>query len=397
MSNMDESQKIYWVWLQHALGAGSAKPRRMLDAFDSVRAFYDAGRREWTALGIFTQRELGLMETYSLDDAARLLEECARLGHQVLTPESENYPQCLKDIHSPPCVLYVKGELPDVDVAPAIAVVGTRDATLSGRKIAFYFGFQLAKAGAVVVSGGAKGIDTAAHKGALQAGGKTICVLGCGLEYPYLRENAGLRASIAQSGALLSEYPLQTPSSKMAFPIRNRIISGLCAGTLVVEAAAKSGSLITADLALEQGRDVFAVPCGIDNPVSGGVNNLIKNGAVPVSNAADILEQYLFRFPGKIRLNRGENAARMLGPVSSAPKKPKGDKSEEKPEHVPDIGGFSADAAAVYALLSGEPVHISALEARTGLPVPRLLGALTELELGGKIEAYGGRRYSLPK
>ena len=394
---MDESQKIYWIWLQHALGGGGAKPRRVLETFDSVRSFYGAGRREWTALGIFTQRELGLMETYSLGEAERLLEECARLGHQVLTPESENYPRCLKDIHSPPCVLYVKGELPDVDETPAVAVVGTRDATLSGRKIAFYFGFQLAKAGAVVVSGGAKGIDTAAHKGALQAGGKTVCVLGCGLEYPYLLENAGLRESVAQSGALLSEYPPQTPSSKMAFPIRNRIIAGLCAGTLVVEAAAKSGSLITADLALEQGRDVFAVPCGIDNPVSGGVNNLIKSGAVPVSNAADILEQYRSRFPGKIHLSGGENAARTLATASAAPKKPKGEKPEEKPEHAPEIVGFSADASAVYALLSGEPVHLSALEAQTKIPMPRLLGALTELELGGKIQAHGGRRYSLPK
>ena len=398
---MKIDSRAFWVWLQRALGAGSGKPRRILSVFPGPREFYEAGRREWTMLGIFTQKELFAMESFSPEEAQETVRRSEELGHRVVTQESAEYPQCLRNIHNPPCALYVRGSLPDFDALPSVAVVGTRGATFSGRKIAFGLSCQLAGAGAVVVSGGARGIDTAAHKGALQAGGKTVCVLGCGLDFPYLMENAGLRDSIALCGAVISEYPLGTPGSKRAFPIRNRIISGLCDGTLVVEAAAKSGSLITADLALEQGRDVFAVPCGLDNPVSRGVNNLIKTGAVPVSSGYEILEQYRSRYPGKIRFEKERNLSGLLrgAPASAGQRKPPAPsrRAEPKGERAPCGAEFSADARAVCAQIGPEPVPFSVLGQKTGLDAARLLSALTELELGEKIESLGGRRYRLPQ
>ncbi|MBE6832004.1 DNA-processing protein DprA [Faecalispora sporosphaeroides] len=426
-------ETAFWVWLQHGLGAGSGKVRRVLSCCTGLREFWEAGPQFWELQGLFTARELSALRAFSPRDAQRIADRCEKSGIRLLTPEEEGYPRSLWEIANPPCVLYVKGQLPAVDEMPAIAVVGTRDATISGKKIAFSLSYQLARAGAVVISGGARGIDTAAHRGALQARGKTVCVLGCGLEHPYLMENAGLRDWIAESGAVISEYPPDSPASRAAFPIRNRIISGLSCGVLVVEAAAKSGSLITADLALEQGRDVFAVPCGIDNPVSRGVNTLIKNGAVPVGGAAELLEQYLDRFPGKIRMSGKENPdapfaviperrpAQAVQPAAAKRKAPQKQKatafSELISEDIPGLfsglpGGAvaaapsksqpkqpltaadaSEDAVLLDSLLTAEAVHLAVLGRQSGLAPQRVLAALTELELLGRVRPLGGGRY----
>lgn len=418
-------ETVFWVWLQHGIGAGSGKVRRVLSACTGLREFWESGPAHWRQQGIFTVRELALLQQFTPQDAQRVIERAQTLGQHLITPQDEQYPHCLWEIPNPPCVLYVKGTLPPVDELPAVAMVGTRDATASGKKIAFSLSYQLARAGAVVISGGARGIDTAAHKGALQAQGKTVCVLGCGLDFPYLMENAGLRDCIAQTGALVSEYAPDTAGSKAAFPIRNRIISGLSCGVLVVEAAAKSGSLITADLALEQGRDVFAVPCGIDNPVSRGVNNLIKNGAVPVGSAAELLEQYQGRFPGKIRSvgkDREDSLFAVIpermpesvpGNARRSPAKAKRAAPQLAAEQLPDLFSSvdlkvetaskireslseqqaSPDAVLLDSFLTEDALHLSVLGEQSGLPAPRLLAALTELELLGRVQAIGGGRY----
>ncbi|WP_283607170.1 DNA-processing protein DprA [Faecalispora anaeroviscerum] len=426
-------ETAFWVWLQNGLGAGSGKVSRVLSSCTSLREFWEAGPQFWKLQGFFTAREFGALRTFTPQDAQQIVDQCEQTGIRLLTPQSEGYPRSLWEITNPPCVLYIKGQLPPVDEMPSIAMVGTRDATISGKKIAFSLSYQLARAGAVVISGGARGIDTAAHKGALQAQGKTVCVLGCGLDYPYLMENAGLRQWVAESGALVSEYPPDSPASKGAFPIRNRIISGLSCGVLVVEAAAKSGSLITADLALEQGRDVFAVPCGIDNPVSRGVNTLIKNGAVPIGSAAELLEQYLDRFPEKIRMPRRENpdvpfamiserhCASAVGPAPVKKKVPPKRKAEVFSELISEeLPGLlsstlnddsfgetaeprkksplkaaeaSEDAILLDSLLTEEAVHLAVLGEKSGLSPQRMLAALTELELLGRVQPLGGGRY----
>lgn len=388
---MSLDRRAYWVWLQHALGAGSTKQNRILESYLSPAEFYSAGTQAWLLEGFFTSKEMDKLSSFSPYDAQALIEYSEKIGQQVVTPECGNYPKPLLQIHNPPCALYVKGALPDFSSVPAISIVGTRKATATGASAARSFAFELAGQGVVIVSGGALGIDTAAHKGALQAGGKTVCVLGCGIDFNYLMGNAPLRAAIANFGAVISEYPPGTQAINSNFPIRNRIISGLTLGTLVVEAAGKSGSLITADYALEQGRDVFAVPAGIYSPVSQGVNNLIKNGAKPVSSAREILEEYLARFPDKISLeDAGTNIIIHEEPLPAVPTAD----FTAKPLSPAD---FSADAVALYANLTVLPRHISELTALTNISVPRLLMAVTELELAEKICSHSGRRYSLPR
>lgn len=382
--------RAYWLWLQHALGAGSSKQNRILEGWRSLKDFYSAGKEAWLLEGYFTQKELRNLETYSVSDAQALLEYCGKLGQQVVTPECEAYPSLLRQIHNPPCALFVKGTLPDFESETAVSIVGTRKATASGKAAARSFAYELAKHGVVVVSGGALGIDTAAHQGAIQAGGKTVCVLGCGIGTDYLMTNASLRDTIAAKGTLISEFPPQTQASGSNFPIRNRIISGLSLGTLVVEAASKSGSLITADYALEQGRDVFAVPGGIFSPVSGGVNHLIKCGAKPVSSAKEILEEY----PGQIKSNIFLDDTKTNVII-----KENGLKSSSSRENVTKKGDrmerFSPDAQILLSKLGDNPQTVEELAESTRVPAARLLAAVTELELEEAVISHSGRRYSL--
>jgi DNA processing protein len=386
----DFDPRAFWLWLQHAMGAGSSKPNRVLEGWKSLEDFYAAGREAWLLEGYFTSRELRGMEAYSVSDAQALLLYCEQIGQKVATPDCDDYPSLLRQIHNPPCALFYKGTLPDFDAEPAVSIVGTRKATRTGKSVARSFGYELAKNGVIVVSGGALGIDTAAHQGALQAGGKTVCVLGCGIDTEYLMANASLRGAIAESGALLSEFPPQTQASGSNFPIRNRIISGLSLGTLVVEAAAKSGSLITADYALEQGRDVFAVPCGIYSPVSAGVNNLIKAGAKPVSGAKEILEEYPEWRKNKFFLD--DTKTNVIIEENSAKSGPS---LENKKRAVPNEDKFSRDAQILLSSLTDRPRPIAELAEMTRIPAARLLSAVTELELEGAIESHSGRRYSL--
>ncbi len=385
MREPEYDPRAYWVWLQHALGPGSSKQKRILSAYPSPAEFCRAGKEAWLLEGYFTQKEIREMCVWPISSAAALVEYCDRIGQRIVTPESPGYPELLRQIPNPPCALYVKGKLPDLDSAPSIAIVGTRRATATGRAAARSIAFELAKRGAVIVSGGALGIDTAAHQGALQANGKTVCVLGCGIDFNYLMVNASLRDAVAATGALVSEYPPGTQASGSNFPIRNRIISGLALGTLVVEAASRSGSLITADFALDQGRDVFAVPADIFSPVSKGVNGLIKSGAKPVSAAQDILEEYPDRFSRENMLD-GAKSDDMIEDNDGRAEKAPG----------PDTAGLSPDAKALFSRLTDTPRGFSELAGEAGLSAARALSAVTELELAGAVRSLSGRRYSLP-
>ena len=386
---MDEiDPRAYWLWLQHALGAGSSKQNRILAAYPSLKVFYEEGRESWLLEGYFTPKEMHALESWSVDQAAALLEYSEKLGQTVITLDDTAYPELLKEIPNPPCALFVKGTLPDFSQSLSISIVGTRKATATGRGAARSIAFELAKKGTVVVSGGALGVDTAAHQGALQAGGTTVCVLGCGIDAEYLMVNASMRDAIALHGALISEYPPQTQPINSNFPIRNRIISGLSVGTLVVEAAARSGSLITADFALDQGRDVFAVPADIFSSVSQGVNNLIKSGAKPVSRAEEILEEYSERFPEKIYLDGGKTHD-MIKDNGMVPQKQEPKISRQEPADLSD------DAKAVYRLLEKQPKHIAMLQEKTKMNSSSILAAITELELSGAVKTYSGGRYSL--
>lgn len=373
----------YWVWLQHALGAGSSKQNRILSNYKTLKDFYAVGKEAWLLEGYFTQKEIYKFSSYSVSDAQALIQYCESIGQRIITPESIDYPELLRQIPNPPCVLYIKGKLPDFKSCLSISIVGTRKATDTGKTAARSFAFGLAKQGVIIISGGALGIDTAAHKGALQAGGKTVCVLGCGIDVNYLMTNAELRETIAFKGALISEYPPSTQALGSNFPIRNRIISGLSLGTLVVEAAAKSGSLITSDYALDQGRDVFAVPAGIYNPVGKGVNSLIKSGAKPVSKVNEILEEYTERYPGKFHLDDKQINVIIEGIKTN-------DTAEKKP-----LRGASSNAQKLFSYITDKPEHISKLCKLSGLNVAEAFSAVTELEIADAIKSYPGNRYSI--
>lgn len=288
------------------------------------------------------------------------LRRAERAGARVLTWEDAGYPGPLHDIPDPPPVLYVLGEWRPED-ALGVAIVGTRRCTSYGRLVAQRLAAELAGLGITVISGLAPGIDTAAHKGALTAG-RTVAVLGSGLGHPYPAMNAQLITGIARAGAVMSEFPWEMSGTQWTFPRRNRLIAGLALGVVVVEAPKRSGALITADRALEQGKEVFAVPGPITSEASAGTNRLIQEGAKLVTTGADILEE----LP-------------MLKPVFAKTK-------ETKPE-------LWGDAKVVYELLGSEPLDLSELGERTGLPHARLAQVLVELELSGWIQEVAGRHY----
>ena len=379
--------RVYWIWLQRGLAAGSPRVSKILSRFGSPKEFFEGGREYWLTPGLLSEREYEALDSFTLEDAAAQIEFAERLGQKVIVYDDPAFPPLLREIPAPPCALYVKGELPEPG-ALCIAMVGTRKATSDGIEAASRLSRSLGERGVVVVSGGALGIDSACHEGAMEGGGETVCVLGCGIGANYLMKNAPLRSRIARNGALVSEYPPNTPASVHTFPVRNRILSGLCAGTVVIECGEKSGALVTVSLALEQGRDVFAVPGSPVNPSARGVNRLISDGAKPVLTADDILEEY-----PSFSSNRALREARSLraaadGGEEAAPivRIPCGE--ERSPTSL------SREARALYDLLTAEQRHVSELAAKAGLSMRETLGALTELELGGWIHSYSGRRYS---
>ncbi|MBI3601586.1 MAG: DNA-protecting protein DprA [Candidatus Omnitrophica bacterium] len=284
---------------------------------------------------------------------------------EVITVVDERYPSCLKAIPSPPLVLYMRGKHQMLSL-PAVAMVGSRRASFYGIKIAERFAGVFARVGVAVVSGLAKGIDTASHQGCLKAQGATMAVLGCGLNHIYPKENTRLLEDIAQGGLLVSEFPMDTAPLMYNFPRRNRIISGLSLATLIIEAAEKSGALITADCALEQGRDVFAVPGNIDSDLSQGTNRLIKDGAKIALSAEEILQELGLEMKAQLEQ----------------------EKSYEKPRV-----NLSVDEYKVYEMLDHQPNHIDVIAARCGLDIGALMIQVLNLELKGVIKQLPGQYY----
>ncbi len=272
-------------------GIGPIRVRRLLERFGTPQSILNATRREIQEVHGIGEEMAGQIVDW--EDRIDLLEEKRRMadhGISLLTLEDDEYPAALRSIHDPPFLLYMKGRLTSADDA-AIGVVGSRRTTHYGRDQAKKLSFQLAKAGFCIVSGLARGIDTAAHEAALAAGGRTIAVLGSGIGNVYPPENQALADRIAEQGAVLSEFPVLYVPDKQSFPLRNRIVAGISRGLLVVEAPARSGSLITANQALEQGRAVFAVPGQIDRPTSEGCHRLIQQGATLVCSAQDVIDE----------------------------------------------------------------------------------------------------------
>lgn len=400
------SSPEYWIWLQRTLGAG-ATIDEIIRFFGSPEKLYEAGKDAWFESGIFSDRIYKSLVSYSPSESYQIMKACHDNGWHIVTYDDEYYPPMLREIKNYPLVLYVQGDI-DVLKAPfSVGIVGTREATGYGEDVAEGLACSLAEAGCVVVSGGALGIDSRSHEGAIKAGGRTIAFLGSGLGSDYLKSNEALRDLIAHNGALVSEFlPFSSPT-RSTFPIRNRLISGVSHGLVVIEAGVNSGSLITAKCALEQGRDVFAVPGNILNSGYMGTNNLIRDGAKAVFSVMDILEGYLDKY-GKY-LNT-ENAYKSLKANNNYVKREsvedekdvpvrKEKKLEEMPSEIKEVSLRIPDHASEYAgrlfrVMTEVPVTADELAVSSGMPIHEVLSALTELEMYNLVSMHSGKRYA---
>ncbi|MDR3767207.1 MAG: DNA-processing protein DprA [Butyricicoccus sp.] len=388
------NRAAYWLWLAAKDGMTALAKNQLLSRFGTPEHLYAMTRAEWEALPGLTRKQIDALSDKSLERARAIAFDCEKLHIQIITQADSAYPDILRSIPDPPLVLYVKGTLPDLEGAPGVGVVGTRKASPYGLLAANEFGKGLARAGFTVVSGMALGADAAAARGALEAGGKTIAVLAGGLNICYPPQNNFLMGDIQLSGAVISENPPSTPHDGFRFPIRNRIISGLSRGVLIVEAPKRSGALITAHLALDQGREVFAIPGTIHAPNSVGCNQLIRDG-----------EAALVMRPGDIAQALGHVARRtpeVSTPPAPLPAPDLWDKiqqyteqpetpAEPAPAGPPKIPDSVNDTQReiLKAVLDGAETPEEILE-MTDLPAARVMTELTMLELDGILGRKNG-------
>lgn len=416
---------VHWIWLHHRPKVTDKLKAELLRSFRDAEDVFCAERDALVAVEGMTPEALEAIQDKSLEEAQEILRRCEELGIGILTIEERRYPDRLRNIPDPPLVLYYRGKLPELDEAAVIAVVGTRKASAYGLRTARRMGYQIAACGGIVVSGLASGIDAMAMQGALLAGKPTVGVLGCGVDVVYPQSNRSLFRDVEGCGCILSEFAPGTPGRKWNFPRRNRIISGLSCGVLVVEAPERSGSLITAALALEQGRDVFAVPGNIDQPGFMGSNRLLREGATAVSDGWDILQEYESHYPGILRkglpagglpdLGEGEGKVpsepeREPAKVAQKPKLPekkRHDKEKLKKKAIDkEPSGSYSDVNDILPRLSEEERKIVSLLAegeqlvdaviyRSQIPAGRFMGLITMLELKGILHRLPGKRITL--
>jgi DNA processing protein len=351
--------KPYWLALSQISVLGARRIHRLVEAFGSAEKAFSADEDQLMEAGLPAKAAAVITEERKQIDPDVLTERLHRMGMEAMTLADPLYPGLLKEIYDPPAVLYYRGN-PKILAAPAIALVGARKATQYGKTTAYRLGSELASLGITVVSGMARGIDTAAHQGALQGGGNTAAVLGCGADICYPPENRSLREAIANRGILLSEFVPGTPPKPPHFPMRNRIISGLSLAVTVVEAAEKSGALITADCALEQGRDVLAVPGSIHSPASRGCHRLLREGAAVVEHVADILRAVHLYTEAETNIQTAQ---------------------------------LSVAQQNVLRAMEFEPAHFDVIAGRVNMPAAALAVVLVELELAGSVRKMTGNYY----
>lgn len=391
------------IWFSE-LGMGAAKKNAILSHFGSIENLYSASESDYRVSGIISRQDIEKLKNKSLNSAERIVEECSIKGIRILSIEDDDYPVRLANVDDAPIVLYYKGNLPTFDTELAIAVVGPRKNTAYGKMAAERLSYELTMLGCHVVSGLALGIDAFAHTGALLAGGSTTAVLGCGPDIIYPRANTGLYHEISMRGCIISEYPPGTPPKRYSFPMRNRIVSGLSVGVLVIEADEKSGSLITAKHAVEQGRDVYAVPGNIDVPTCVGTNRLIQNGAKLVIRGNDIIEEYtgVGQYPRlkKDILNTEAAYRTTTFDYGSPPLSASNGQSAEKSVDISKIydkfkDTFKENQLKIIMSLVNQPLQLDEIIETCGLSAAETLAELTLLELEGAVKQMPGKRFSI--
>ncbi len=352
---------IYWIGFSLVKGIGAVRLQALLDYFGSLDAAWHAPADALRAAGLSQKIVEAMTQVRHTTDLPRYLEQIQKQGIQVLTWEHDAYPRRLKEIDQPPPVLYVRGTLSEDD-SMSVAIVGTRRASPYGRQVAEELAAYLARNGVTVVSGLARGVDTYAHQAAIKNGGRTLAVLGCGVDIIYPPENQRLSEEVIAHGALISDYAPGTQPEASNFPPRNRIISGLTRASVIVEAGETSGALITASFAANQGREVFALPGNIYAPLCKGTNRLIQQGATPLLKMEDVLQVLGMQY-----------AAEQVGARRALP--------------------CDEDERRLLDALGSEPLHIDELTARTGLTIDKVSATLALMELKGMVRQVGGMNY----
>jgi DNA processing protein len=403
----------HWIWLSSIDGLGAVSALKILNRFGNAADVYKATTNEFREIPGLKTAQISQLAEKDLSKANKILALCEQIGCSILTINDSNYPERLKNIYDPPLVLYLKGRLPVIDDEAAVAIVGTRRCTPYGVKTAEELGNKLAKSGFVIVTGLAKGIDTAAARGALRAGGRVVGVIGTGVDVVYPAENKSVFEDVLKDGAIVSEYPPKTLGHKTHFPARNRIISGLSLGVAVLESPKRSGALITAARALEQNREVFAMPGNVDAVSCAGSNLLLREGAIPVLSADDIISEYIEKFPDKIILaDENTSTAKNIEDNSfTSELRPRREKELKRAEsencvdnmrlvEYIDLGKIidtlSGDEKAVAEVIGiDDSVHIDEIITQTELSASQVLAALTMLELQGIAQNTGGNCFIL--
>lgn len=406
---------IHWIWLATRPELHERQKLALLDAFGDPEEVFYGEKASYAKVEGMTQTGAEALADKDLTEAREILDTCVDKGIQICTFHDGAYPVRLKNIADPPVILYYKGNLTGLDSSPVIGVVGTRKASAYGLTTAKRMGYQIARCGGILVSGLAEGNDGSAMTGALMAGGTVIGVLGCGVDVVYPAMHRSLYVDTERNGCLISEFPPKTPPYKWNFPKRNRIISGLSNGVLVVEAPHGSGSLITARRAADQGRDVFVVPGNIDVPTFQGSNALLRDGAIAVSSGWDVVSEYEALYPGKIHkdtdvISFQNNGERKMAKVAQTPVQPSkrslfDRKKEKKPIDNKEKKSYS-DQQDVLQSLSEEEQKLLAplgkgetlvddLIAASGMSAGKVLSMLTMLQIRGVVEMLPGKRVSL--
>ncbi|MCL2578879.1 MAG: DNA-processing protein DprA [Oscillospiraceae bacterium] len=396
-----------WIWFQLLFGIGTRRSHLMLEYFPDPASILEGIEKRGQVLSMLRPDELAACEE-TMRKAEEIKRKTLRKGCEIITPDHPFYPPLLQNIHAKPAALYVKGELTCLRDSLIIAMVGTRAYTEYGKDAGKKLAEELAACGVVIVSGLAKGIDSICHSAALEAGGKSIGILGCGIDVDYPFGSAPLKRGLVESGAVISEYPLGTEPKAANFPLRNRLISGMSDGTIVVEADMKSGSLLTATHALDQNRELFAVPGSIFAIREQGTHKLIRQGAKLTESALDVFEEFTYRsypnlYPERIPVNplyKSEESGQSQK-KATAPQIPALNQPVDLPAPAltsPKIAlpdEISPGARDIYKALSAEPKTVDKIAADASLNVEAVQSALTELEIYGLIIGYPGRRFSL--
>ena len=407
---------IHWIWLATRPNMNDRQKKLVLDAFGDPEDVFCEGEAAYLQVEGLHKEALDALADKNLTEAQKILRQCVNKDISICTFYDKTYPKRLKHIVDPPIVLYHKGQIPDMESAPVIAAVGTRRASAYGMNVSRRMGYQIAACGGILVSGAAAGIDGMAMQGALLAGGIVIGVLGCGVDVIYPKSNSALFSDMERNGCLISEFPPETPPYRWNFPKRNRIISGLSNGVVVIEAPEGSGSLITAKQALEQGRDVFCVPGNVDIPTFAGSNSLMRDGAIPVRDGWDVVSEYDGMYPNAVHPMGDKPVGRdvsgddrILPKVAEKPHYPEKKRaSDKKKEKIPidnrpkqpysdvidKLSKLPDTERQIAQLLTTERL-VDELIAETGLPAAKVGAALTMLEIKGIIKRLPGKRISL--